>query len=474
MPTLNESNVRHLLRRTEFVDRSARVAHLLSLGSMEAAVDDVMAVDANPPSASLTAPDDWTRGVQLAEHWLDRMAWAPKPFGERMALFWHGHLVSDYVKAYGAEFVQEQIDLYRRTGLGNVGTLVKNAAVQVVMLRYLDNCQNFAESPNQNWAREMMELFLLGVGNYNEDDVEAATAAWTGHRADRPGGVYYFDASRHDNTPQSFLGRTVNAGSGQAAGQETIDVILYSGVVPADALRTENRGRPTRDVSAEFLTKKLWQEFGEADSGGVPAGVGRAMRSALLSTNFEIRPWVRAMLLHDDFYATATRTGLVRQPIEYSVACSVATTVPSNAVGQLWLMKRAGQQPFFSPDVSGWKPNGYWVNASAIGARNRLALGCMWNRLSTWWAHDWFSRNLNYVDLARGRLHQHEVFGWDHAPQMSPMDPTTFVDRLIALTDLRPSANTRSRLIGFCGATAQSHWMNALMMLLLAPEMNVA
>ena len=479
MPAFNEENIRHLLRRTEIVDRQWRVYELLQLPNLAAAVDNVMSIDANPPSADFNGLNDWDKGTRLQEFWLDQMAFAPKPFGERMALFWHGHLVSDFAKSYGAEFMREQIDLYRRSGLVNFGNLVKTAAVQAVMLRYLDNARNYASSPNQNFARELMELFTLGVGNYTEADVEAATAAWTGHNVNRdaapgrPANVPFFEVNDHEQAPQTFLGVPINNNSGEweGAGRQVVDVILGGGVVPAGA--QTNQGQPTRNVAASFLTFKLWQEFGEATTGGVPAGVGGAMTSALLDTNFEIRPWVRAMLLHDDFYSTTAKAGLVRQPIEYSVACTVATGVRSNEVGQIWLMQRAGQQPLFPPNVSGWKPNGYWVNASAMGARSRLAQGCVWNRLGTYWAFDWFNRDKNYLELAAGqRLYGSEIFGWGNTPAMSS---TAFVDRLIQMTLLRPRAETRQRLIDFCNRSSDSaNWIDALLLLLISPEMNMA
>ena len=226
MPTLNEANVRHLLRRTEIVDRPERVRAILdnsAITTIDDAVDDVMNVPADPPSASFSgvpADSNWQRGVRLAEHWMDRMATEERSFGERMAFFWHGHLCSELGKVESASAMREQIDLYRRRGLGppadgsSIDELVKTMSVQVAMLRYLDNDQNFATSPNQNFARELMELFLLGVGNYTEADVEAATAAWTGHTRPRWDiDEYVFDADRHDDNPQTVPGANDQRGS---------------------------------------------------------------------------------------------------------------------------------------------------------------------------------------------------------------------------------------------------------------------
>lgn len=487
MPTFNEANVRHLLRRTEFTDRPERVAHLMTLGSMAAAVDDVMNVPASPASATydgIPADERWQRGVRLAEHWMDQMATAPRSFGERMAFFWHGHLCSDLSKVGSAEMMQEQIDLYRRRGLGpqnngsDVTELVKTMSVQVAMLRYLDNDLNFAASPNQNFARELMELFLLGVGNYTEADVEAATAAWTGHTRPRWDiDEYIFDPERHENAPQQFLGRTINSSRpASEAGDETIEVILGTGplgagTVPSNA--EKNQGRSTAQVAAEFLTYKLWQEFGEAASRSVPSGVQSAMTSALLNNGFAIRPWVRAMLLHNDFYTSATKTGLVRQPVEFVVALMSSMGATAEESAQLWLMERTGQRPLYPPNVSGWKPNGYWVNASAMGARHQLVQGAIWSLTRHTWDGD--DGYIQFGDNPAHRLTRVEVNGrWQDGTE--PIPDAEFVDRLITYSGLTPSATTRQGILAHLAHPDIEPWMrlDALVLLLSAPEMHIA
>ncbi|MFK8024328.1 MAG: DUF1800 family protein [Ilumatobacter sp.] len=473
VPALNEANVRHLLRRTEVVDRPDRVARLMSLGSMSAAVDDVMNVSSSPVPASYSGVDsNWRRGVRLAEHWLGQMATATRPFGERMALFWHGHIVSSMAKV-GFAPMAEQIDLYRRTGLGprnsggNIATLIKTASVQPAMLEYLDNDRNKATSPNQNFARELMELFVLGVGNYTEADVEAATAAWTGHGRDGATKTYRFRPNRHEASPQRFLGRTINAGTPSAAGNETIDVMLGTGTPGAGTVSAgANAGRPAPHVAAEFLSRKLWQEFGEAESGRVPSGVLRAMTGALLSSNFDIRPWVRAMLLHDDFYASATRTGLVRQPAEYVVALLVATGVPAyggrkNTI-PFWLMEEAGQRLLFPPNVSGWRPNRYWVNASTMTARQAMVSHFLWHL-----KRDTYDGADAHLQFERGRISRREV---------ETLGADRLVDRFTDLCGLDPAAQTGRRIVDHVNHPSIERWMrlDVPQLLLAAPEMHIA
>ena len=202
------SDIEHLVRRTEFVARPARVQYLLGLGTIEAAVADILNVPADPASAAFTQPENWQRGEQLTHFWLDRMAHdSPKPIQEKMGFFWHGHFCSEFGKVGSAELMREQIDTFRYGALGNLRTLALEMSTQVAMLRYLDNNQNRQTSPNQNFARELMELFLLGVGNYTEADVEAATAAWTGHTDQWDTDQYVWRADWHDGSRSRFLGR---------------------------------------------------------------------------------------------------------------------------------------------------------------------------------------------------------------------------------------------------------------------------
>ena len=236
MPALNETNVRHLLRRTEFVDRSSRVVELMGMGSLAAAVDDVLDVDAKPGSVTFRQSDQWRRQQELAVWWLDRMAHdARRPFQERLALWWHSHFATGFEKVNHGASMREQLDLFRRECLGNVRGLTVAMSLQVAMLRYLDNNQNRASSPNQNFARELMELFVLGVGNYTEADVEAATAAWTGHtdQWNDEASPYRWRGEWHDGSPKQLLGVAINRGAiGAITAPETVRVMLGAGRGP--------------------------------------------------------------------------------------------------------------------------------------------------------------------------------------------------------------------------------------------------
>lgn len=459
----SRADIEHLLRRTEYVARPERVDELLGKADIEECVDDVLATPSNPPSVTFKQSQNWQRGVELTHFWLDRMAHdSPRPVQEKMAFFWHGHFCSDLSKAGSAALMREQIDLFRRDGLSNFRSLAIAMATQVAMLRYLDNNQNKRTSPNQNFARELMELFLLGVGNYTEADVEAATAAWTGHTDQWDTDAYVWRPEWHDSSTKSFLGRTINGPSVDARdhGAETIQVILGDGTVPAGAAVASNRGRPTRAVAAEFITRKLWAEFAGTD---IPPDVLAAGRQAAITSNFEIRPWLRALLVRPEFYTTAVRRGRVRTPVEYVVGCLVATGRRSEAGTPIWLMDGMGQRPLYPPNVSGWRHNGYWVNASAMAARTETARSFVWRSMSGYWGGD------GLIHLKNGTLSKDEIQGTPYRN-----DPDGVVDRMLELMDVQLSAGSRAALVDLSRKFNQWQRTDILPLILIAPDFHVA
>jgi uncharacterized protein (DUF1800 family) len=468
MPT--QSDIEHLLRRTEFVARPARVAELLSKPTLEAVVDDILSVPSDPGTIVLDAPSNWERSEQYTHFWLDRMAHdSPRPIQEKLSFFWHGHFCSDLSKVGTAELMQEQIDLFRREGMGNLRSLAMKMSVQVAMIRYLDNNDNRQSSPNQNFGRELMELFLLGVGNYTEADVEASAAAWTGHTDNWETDAYVWRADWHDNTTKTYLGRTINTDKSTEAaklhGAETIDTMLGTGIVPGAATNVANRGRETRAVAAEFLSRKLWTFFaGTTPSGAVLA----ALRDVAVANDFSITPWVRALLLRPEFYDTSVRQGLVRSPVDLTVALLVASGRRSADTTPLWLMEGMGQQPLFPPNVSGWRHNGYFVNASAMSQRTQAAHTFFWRLMDTYW--DDSGTGAGTITLPGGSLTRAQITS---SPD-SAAKATKLVDDMLAMMRLTPTATTLTALHTF--ATTSTRWerVNVLLLIFLMPELHVA
>jgi uncharacterized protein (DUF1800 family) len=460
------AQIEHLLRRTEFVARPQRVAHLVSM-SLEEAVDDVLDVPLDPGRVTFVETADWQRGVELTHFWLDRMAHdSPRPIQEKMAFFWHGHFCSELSKVGSAVLMREQIDLFRAAGLGNFRDLAIAMSTQVAMLRYLDNNQNRSTSPNQNFARELMELFLLGVGNYTEADVEASTAAWTGHTDRWDTGEYVWRSDWHDGSTKTYLGRNINSGpDGRLHGRETIEVVLGSGVVPAGASIAANRERGTRAVAAEFITKKLWAEFAGTP---IPPAVLAAVSGVALANDFAITPWVRALLLRDEFYGPDVVTGRVRTPVEFMVACLVATGLRSAPATPIWLLDGMGQRPLYPPNVSGWKHNAYWVNASAMARRTDAARQIGWRTMTGYWAQG----GDRLIHLAGGSISRDEI---SDAPNTADrLTPAELLDRYLELTHLRLTPASYDALLAYLVASPRWERSDLLPFILLAPEFHLA
>ncbi|MEJ7799017.1 MAG: DUF1800 domain-containing protein [Ilumatobacter sp.] len=454
MPDL--ATIKHLLRRTEYVARPHRVGQLSGLATLEQCVDDILAVPADPGSVVFRESEPYLQGEELVHFWLDRMAHdSPRPIQERMAFFWHGHFCSELNKVHGPVPMREQIDTFRREGFGNLRTLTKRISRQIAMLRYLDNNLNQKASPNENFGRELMELFLLGVGNYTEQDVRASALAWTGH-TDTQGmqGVYVWRGEWHDSSPKSLLGGTINTnGAPQDHGDQVIDHILSGGVVPGGAAR--NVGRPTREVAAEFISRKLWIEFAGTQP---PQSVLDHLRSVAVANNFEIRPWVRALLLHPEFYSTSTRQGLVRSPVSFVVAVLVANGLRSNPNVAMWRLPGMGQMPLYPPDVSGWPHNEGFLNAASVAQRMGFVRDIAYRVMPGYWGGD------GLIHLAGGTISQHEV------ENVYPDRPDLLTDRFLELMRVDVSPTTRDVLVRHAQNSLPWERVDLVSLILSAPE----
>jgi uncharacterized protein (DUF1800 family) len=361
---VDSADAAHLLRRTEFVAKPARVAELSALASIDAAVDNVLdiAQNGNPQvPGEFTYHDEnngWEQYVGAVNWWLDAMRTRPRPLQEKMAFFWHGHFTSSWWDGVGrADHMMHQNQLYRSQALGNFHTLTQAMAIEPAMLVYLNNADNRKGSPNQNFARELMELFTLGVGNYTEDDVEAAARAWTGHNADWPQYQYQFFPNRHDTGNKTFFGVTKNWD-----GPDIINEILR-----------DNPGK--RQVAARYIANKLWSFF--AYPGG-PAAVVDSLAATFVASNLDVRALMRALLTQPEFYSATAKQGLVRTPVDWFVALSFYTGLTPDALGVSWQGERMGQSLFNPPNVAGWKANSAWLNTSAISGRAQMARHVTW------------------------------------------------------------------------------------------------
>jgi uncharacterized protein (DUF1800 family) len=223
--------ISHLLRRAGFGGSPDEIDAHLALG-FEGAVDRLIEFERVPNDeleARVSAMEtqlDVTRLPALQNIWLSRMLFTARPLEERMTLFWHNHFATANSKVGRPPAMYDQNKLFRSQALGSFRELLKSVARDPAMLRWLDSNSNRRRSPNENFARELMELFTLGVGNYTEQDVREAARAFTGWFFDRNLG-FVFNSNQHDPGQKTFLGRT-----GSWNGDDVIDIILQQ---PASA-----------------------------------------------------------------------------------------------------------------------------------------------------------------------------------------------------------------------------------------------
>lgn len=347
------SDVAHLYRRAGF---GAPLATLQSKTSMtwSALVDELLdavpSSDAAPADIVDTTVANNLRAPLLVRWWYQRMLTDPAPLREKLTLFWHGHFCTEYDKVRESKLMHAQNVLLRAQGLSNFRTLTKAVATDPAMLRYLDNDTNRLGAPQENFARELWELFMLGVGNYSETDVVESARAWTGHGLNAPRDTYEWQPWYHDGHSKTIFGST-----GSFDGFDVIDLTLDG---------------PKRAICTRFLATKLWRFYG-ADQTSCAAI--DAIAANLDATDFDLRAALRTLFLHADFRGTIAKGGIVRSPVEFMVACMRHTATTIAEVDPKGVEDLAGQSLFDPPNVAGWKGHTAWLSPSSFAARGNFA-----------------------------------------------------------------------------------------------------
>jgi uncharacterized protein (DUF1800 family) len=380
---------------------SARIAHLLrrmTLGVSVAELDRAMSdgyartvarlVDtppAEPPVLAAAENATGSAAVKLGDlqsWWVDWILKSPTPAAEALTLFWHGHFTSDYRKVgLNNPFMYWQNLTWRHMSLGKLADMLYQVTIDPAMLRYLDLLTSTGRSPNENFARELLELFAMGVGNYTEDDVKAAAKALAGWR--QPQTQAMVDARLAalakqkkplpSNPPKPDA---VKTGVFEPTRAFTGQLLFLGMAATFDARKLIDRIL-TSDATATFITRKLLTYFATPSPS--------ASWVARLATNYrrsgyETRALVREMLLSPEFTAPETYRVLVKSPTEYTI--SAAKAVGSQALTRTILSSSSGlgQTLFDPPSVGGWGENANWISSNTMLQRANFvstALGQM-------------------------------------------------------------------------------------------------
>ena len=358
--TTPPADVAHLLRRAGFGGSPEQIERLSSLELpqiVDQLLDDSHAPQPGKPAAVADPTQaDWQQYLAMGNWWFDQMATSPVPLAEKATLFWHGHLTSAYNKVGYTDYLWQLHATQRLHALGNIRTMVQACAVEPAMLTYLDNAMNVKTAPNQNFARELLELFLLGHGSFDESDVESCARAWSGHNMNWTTARYQFNADQHDAGLKEFLGSTRNWD-----GPDIINFLFD------DATQ--------RVKVATFLSAKLWSFFAHPNP---PGNVVADLANVMYANGFEMKPVLRALFLRPEFYSPTTKLGLVRTPIEYQVGIMRASGLRSVDAEPMQSSSGLGQEPFNPPNPSGWRSNAYWISAGTADQRAWWASTIAW------------------------------------------------------------------------------------------------
>jgi uncharacterized protein (DUF1800 family) len=378
-----------LCRRAGFGATSAELDTLSAIPTINELVDHIVddprnfgipKLSPSMPGAGKPTSDDRARGTmeKIGQWYLQRMAASSfvPPAGkagknsagalrEKMVLFWHGLLVSSMEKPESFNnhpTIAAQHTLFRRLALDDFQTLLTETSRDPGMLIYLDNWLSTADNPNENYARELQELFSVGVGNFNQTDVVAAARAGTGYTLGKKN-VYIFDPGIHDNGTKTF--------NGVAANWDLLDAAGNSGGHGIVQYLCTTR-RP--DV-AKYVGKILWQYFASF----TPSAT--TLNDVVAGFTQSGRLWVpdalKTIFNHPDFWAAPARAGKVKNPVDWTVACIKAfgiTKLPhyrnrTDPINEN--MQPMGMQLFFQPNVFGWwrRPETRWIGFPAFTAK---------------------------------------------------------------------------------------------------------
>ncbi len=285
--------------------------------------------------------------VALAAWWLQEMRESPSPLAERMVLFWHNHFATSMQKVQQPQGMFFQHQLFRQHATGSFRELLHGVARDPAMLIYLDGAANRAQAPNENFAREVMELFTLGEGQYSERDIKEAARAFSGWSVDRESWRAQLRPRQHDDGPKTLFGRTARFDT-----ESALDAML------------------DQPAAARFITGKLWREF---VSPTPKAESVERIAQRLRSSGWRTDAALRELLLSDEFWAAESRAALIKSPVELTVGTLRQFDIRlEGALPLVAVTSRLGQMLFLPPNVKGWPGYTDWINSTSLLERKRF------------------------------------------------------------------------------------------------------
>ena len=337
----------HLLRRAGFGASKEEIDKHLSMGEAETISylldydkSDDSEVESRIESLNLDLSDKLADLQRMA---MLRMIYTNRPLQEKMVLFWHGLLTSGWKKVGKGPYMLQQDELFRSHAFGNYDDLLKAVARDSAMLIWLDSRVNKKNKPNENFARELMELFSMGVGTFTEEDVKESSRAFTGWSLKKK--VFHFQENQHDFGVKTFLGNI-----GNYDGDDVVDIIME------------------QPVTSRFISRKLFEFFAYDNP---EEEVIARLAKTFNDSGYSITALLKDILTSEEFYTQQAYRSKIKSPAELIAGTIRALGIESTVTYQVRkYMGPMGQELFNPFDVSGWPENEEWINSSTL--LNRL------------------------------------------------------------------------------------------------------
>lgn len=291
-------------------------------------------------------------GVQLQSDWYNYLSHSKSQLREKMIIFWHNHFVSSLQKVKNPRLMLKQHNLFRKHALGSFKELLHDIIYDPAMIHYLDTQSNHKGKANENFARELLELFTLGIGNYTEDDIKEVAKAFTGYKANHYNGKFRISYPHHDHSKKTIFGQTK-----RFMGEDVIELLLEQNSLP------------------KFITSKIAQEFIFKT---LPQIKLDRLSRGFVKSNFDISKLIQDILSLDEFWALDNRGVIIKSPVELMVGIVRYFNIPiKDSKIYVKLGRQLNQVLLNPPNVKGWIGGNNWINSHTFIVRKNIS-----NRLS--------------------------------------------------------------------------------------------
>jgi uncharacterized protein (DUF1800 family) len=361
------ARVMQLLRRTSFGYTAAQLESSLSDGFKTTVERLIETKPVEPPAlAAAGTPGGRFPVAQLQQWWLDQMLTTPTPFAERMTLFWHGHFTSDYRKVGDENFMHWQNLTWRRMSMTDLRSMLMQVTTDPAMLKYLDLANSTGQSPNENYSRELMELFTMGAGNFTEEDVRQSAKALAGWQLPQPDSYVMTPVDKNSKATRKdavFASQKTGVFNPKRAYNASVTYLGKSGPLDTQGVIDRILAQP---ATATYIATKVARHFVTSQP---DAGYVKSLADTFRKSKYDVKTLMHAVFTSPQFNAAPTYRTLVKTPTEFMLHAAHALGAPKLSKLVATAGTGMGQSLFDPPDVNGWPNNESWISSNTVVER---------------------------------------------------------------------------------------------------------